>query len=159
MLRHYLAVKARHPHALLLFRVGDFFEAYFDDAATLSRALSMELTRKKVKPAPRGGGAKREVAVAMAGFPHTHLEKHARALLSQGLPVALCQQHLVDAQTRTVRRSLERVLTAGTVFDEWLGEGNNFVAALLPAPAGQRAVGAGGGRGRGLGGCCEQERL
>lgn len=149
MMRHYLAVKQRHAHALLLFRVGDFFEAYFDDAAVLAGALRMELTRKRLRPRRAGGGAdsKEEVAVPMAGFPHAALEKHARALLAHGHSVALCQQYVVDARSKTVRRSLERVLTPGTVFDEWLDASNNFVAALLPAQPDQGKAGAGGAAG------------
>jgi len=133
MLQHYCHVKERHSHALLLFRVGDFFEAYFDDAPTLALALGMTLTRKMLKPLRKGGKEKESVAVAMAGFPQANLEKHARTLLAHGHSVALCQQYVVDAKSKTVRRSLERVITPGTVFDEWLDSAHNFVAALLPA--------------------------
>ncbi len=81
--RQYLEIKAKHQDAILLFRLGDFYEAFDDDARLLSRELDIALTSK-----PMG----KNMRVPLAGIPHYVLEKHLATLISRGHRVAICEQ-------------------------------------------------------------------
>ena len=83
MLKQYFSVKAQHPEALLLFRVGDFYETYSDDAVTASKVLGLVLTR-------RSNGNKGYTE--MAGFPHHAVETYLQKLIRSGYKVAICDQ-------------------------------------------------------------------
>ena len=83
MFQHYVDVKAAHPHAVLLYRVGDFFECYFDDAVTLAQELELVLTSKSVGDVGR---------IAMSGVPHHAWERHATLLVEKGYAVVICDQ-------------------------------------------------------------------
>ena len=123
MLEQYFGMKARHPEAILLSRVGDFYEAYGDDAETVARALSIALTSKEA------GGGKR---VAMAGVPHHALSQYLARLVQQRFIVALAEQLEVPQANKLVRRDVVRIVTPGTLIEDSLLDGklNNYLAAI-----------------------------
>ncbi|MCE9531551.1 MAG: DNA mismatch repair protein MutS [Planctomycetes bacterium] len=108
MMQQYEDAKARHPGMILLFRMGDFYETFHDDAELLSRVLGLTLTS-------------RDKTVPMAGFPHHSLEGHLRKLLQSGYRVAVCDQ-VEDAALAKglVKREVTRVVTPGTITEDEL---------------------------------------
>ncbi len=130
MLRHYVQLKRAHPERLLLYRLGDFFECFFEDALTVSRLLELTLTGKE--------GGKAIGRVPMAGIPHHAAERYCAELVRRGLSVALCDQ-LEEASARSqgrgelLRRDITRVLTPGTVLEEGLlaARRNNWLCAVV----------------------------
>ncbi len=134
MLRHYVELKAAHPDRVLLYRLGDFFECFFEDAIKLSRLLELTLTGKEA--------GKKIGRVPMAGIPHHAAERYCSELIRQGLSVALCDQlETAPASGSTkgtlLRRDITRVLTPGTVLEEGLlsARRNNWLAAVVVEPA------------------------
>jgi DNA mismatch repair protein MutS len=123
MLEQYFGMKAKHPEAVLLSRVGDFYEAYGEDAETIARALQIALTSKEA------GAGKR---VAMAGVPHHALAGYLARLVQQRFIVALAEQLEVPQPNRLVRREVVRLVTPGTLIEEQLldGKQNNYLAAV-----------------------------
>jgi DNA mismatch repair protein MutS len=123
MLEQYFGMKSKHPEALLLSRVGDFYEAYGEDAETASRALQIALTSKEA------GGGKR---VAMAGVPHHALAQYLARLVQQRFIVALAEQLEAPQPNKLVRRDVVRLVTPGTLIEDQLldGKSNNYLAAL-----------------------------
>ncbi|MGA8576012.1 MAG: DNA mismatch repair protein MutS [Candidatus Cybelea sp.] len=123
MLEQYFGMKTKHPEAILLSRVGDFYEAYGEDAETIARALQIALTSKEA------GGGKR---VAMAGVPHHALPGYLAKLVQQRFVVALAEQLEIPQPNRLVRRGIVRLVTPGTLIEEQLldGKQNNFLAAI-----------------------------
>ncbi|MBV8602072.1 MAG: DNA mismatch repair protein MutS, partial [Candidatus Eremiobacteraeota bacterium] len=119
----YFGMKARYPEALLLSRVGDFYEAYGDDAQTLSRAISIALTSKEA-----GAGQR----IAMAGVPHHALDSYLAKLVAQRRVVALAEQLDAPVPNKLVRRDVVRVVTPGTLVEDPLLErgANNFLCAV-----------------------------
>jgi len=129
MMRHYADLKDEYPHALLLYRVGDFFETFFQDAITIARELELLLTAKD---------AGKEVGrVPLAGIPHHALDRYCALLVEKGYAVAVCDQteDPADAQGRLVQRAVTRVITPGTVIEEGMlnARRNNFLAAVVMA--------------------------
>ena len=125
MLRQYFSVKAQHPEALLLYRVGDFYECYSDDAVTLSKVLGIVLTR-------RSNGEKGDTP--MAGFPHHAIDTYLPKLVRSGYKVAVCDQ-LEDpklVRNKLVKRGVTEILTPGIAFGETMLEGkeHNWLAGL-----------------------------
>ena len=125
LLKQYFSIKAQHPEALLLYRVGDFYECYSDDAVTLSKVLGIVLTR-------RNNGEKGDTE--MAGFPHHAIDTYLPKLVRHGLKVAVCDQ-LEDpklAQNKLVKRGVTEILTPGIAFGETMLEGkeHNWLAGL-----------------------------
>ncbi|MBQ2171881.1 MAG: DNA mismatch repair protein MutS [Bacteroidales bacterium] len=124
MLKHYFEVKAQHPEALLLYRVGDFYEMYSDDAITAVRVLGLVQTKKS-------NGDKGPVA--MAGFPHHALENYLTKLVRAGYKVAVCDQ-LEDPKfaKKLVKRGVTEIVTPGISFGENMLETkeNNFLCGL-----------------------------
>src|SRR5204863_3884586 len=113
-MRQFARFKARHPDCVLLFRIGDFYETFDDDAVTLHKALGLTLTR-------------RAEGVPMAGVPHHQLEVYLRKLIQQGFRVAVCDQvedprTAAEAGRPIVDRAVTRVLTPGTLVEESLLE-------------------------------------
>ncbi|MCZ6779820.1 MAG: DNA mismatch repair protein MutS, partial [Acidobacteria bacterium] len=109
MLRQYAAVKARHPEALLLYRMGDFYELFHEDARVAARALNITLTA-------RGRGTPNEAA--MCGVPHHALDVYVARLVRLGHRVAICDQVERPGQGRKLlRREVTRVITPGTLAD------------------------------------------
>ena len=126
--KQYLDIKRRHADAILLFRIGDFYEAFDDDARLLARELDIVLTSK-----PMGRG----VRVPLAGVPHHSLERHLATLISRGHRVAICEQ-LTTAPVKgesagrgLIERDVVRVVTPGTVLETGLLQSkvNNYLAA------------------------------
>jgi DNA mismatch repair protein MutS len=129
MLRQYRRIKAEHPDAILMFRLGDFYEMFFDDALRASRALSLTLTS-------RGRGTANEAP--MCGVPYHAAEGYIARLIRQGFRVAVCDQ-VEDprAAKGIVRRAVTRVVSPGTITDpaQLAAREPNYIAALCPAPA------------------------
>jgi len=123
MLEQYFGMKSKHPEAILLSRVGDFYEAYGDDAETVARALQIALTSKEA------GAGKR---VAMAGVPHHALSGYLARLVQQRFIVALAEQLEAPQPNRLVRRDVVRLVTPGTLIEDQLldGKQNNYLAAV-----------------------------
>jgi DNA mismatch repair protein MutS len=120
-MRQWTAAKRENPDALLFFRMGDFYELFYDDAAVASRELQLTLTARD-----------RERSIPMCGVPYHAVEQYLTRLLRKGYRIALCDQ-MEDPKLakKIVRREVTRVLTPGTAFDAALGqEQNNFLAAL-----------------------------
>lgn len=128
--KQYLDIKRRYADALLLFRIGDFYEAFDDDARVLARELDIVLTSK-----PMG----RSLRVPLAGIPHHSLERHLSVLISRGHRVAICEQLTatpVKGETAgrgLIERDVVRVVTPGTVLEPGLLQSkvNNFLAAYV----------------------------
>jgi DNA mismatch repair protein MutS len=126
MLRHYVELKAAHPERVLLYRLGDFFECFFEDAIQLSRLLELTLTGKE--------GGKAIGRVPMAGIPHHAAERYCAELVGRGLSVALCDQvESTPAKGALLKREITRVLTPGTVLEEGLlsARRNNWLCAVV----------------------------
>ena len=125
LMKQYAQVKARYPDTILLFRMGDFFETFEDDAVTTSRVLGITLTR-------RGNGAAGEIP--LAGFPHHALEAYLPKLLKAGHRVAVCEQ-LEDPRFAKgiVKRDVIEVVTPGVAFSDRVldQKQNNFLAAIV----------------------------
>ncbi len=128
MMKQYQDAKSACPDALLLFRMGDFYELFHEDAKTAARVLNLALTSRD----------KGENATPMAGFPHHQLESYLGKLITAGFRVAICDQ-VEDARAAKglVRREITRVVTAGTVTDDALLDprSSNYLAAIVPADA------------------------
>src|SRR3954466_3736146 len=130
LMRQYAAIKKQHPNALLFFRLGDFYELFFDDAVVAARELQITLTSRNKE---------KELAVPMCGVPYHAAEGYLAKLLRKGFRVAICEQ-MEDPKVakKIVRREVTRVLTPGTSADSSLAsEENNFLAAI--AEIGDRA--------------------
>src|SRR3954447_4809059 len=121
MMQQYREAKQRHPGMLLLFRAGDFYELFFDDAEIVSRVLNIALTSRDGK-------------VPMAGFPHHALEAQLQKLLKAGHRIAVCDQveDASQAKGRLVLPEVTRVVTPGTLTDDTLLDprGLNHIVAL-----------------------------
>ncbi len=125
LIKQYFSIKAQHPEAVLLYRVGDFYECYSDDAVTISKVLGIVLTR-------RSNGEKGDTQ--MAGFPHHAIDTYLPKLVRAGYKVAICDQ-LEDpklAQSKLVKRGVTEILTPGIAFGETMLEGkeHNWLAGL-----------------------------
>jgi len=123
-MQQYEDAKRACPEALLLFRMGDFYELFHEDAKTAARILNLALTSRE----------KGENAVPMAGFPHHQLEAYLARLIAVGMRVAICDQ-VEDAKQAQglVKRAVTRVVTPGTLTDEALLDPreNNYLAAVV----------------------------
>ncbi|WP_448600641.1 DNA mismatch repair protein MutS, partial [Thermoleptolyngbya sp.] len=129
MMRHYADLKDEYPQALLLYRVGDFFETFFQDAITIAQELELVLTSKDA--------GKTVGRVPLAGVPHHAMERYCAQLVERGYAVAICDQteDAADAQGRLVQRQVTRVITPGTVLEEGMlnARRNNYLAAVVIA--------------------------
>src|SRR5215813_12034215 len=126
LMRQYAAIKKQHPNALLFFRLGDFYELFFEDAVIAARELQITLTSRNKE---------KDQAIPMCGVPYHAAENYLSKLLRKGFKVAICDQ-MEDPRfaKKLVRREVTRVLTPGTALDGSIGsEENNFLAALARA--------------------------
>lgn len=127
LMQQYREIKARHQHAILFFRMGDFYEMFYEDAEIASRALGLTLTARN-----NGGAA----AVPLAGIPVKAAAEYLRRLVSQGHRVAICEQ-VEDPKLAKgiVKRDVIETITPGAVFDDDLLDGSraNYVCALATA--------------------------
>jgi DNA mismatch repair protein MutS len=129
-MRQWTAAKRENPDALLFFRMGDFYELFYDDAVTVSRELQLTLTARD-----------RERNQPMCGVPYHAVESYLMRLLRKGYRVAICDQMEDPKLTKKiVRREVTRVLSPGTALDAGLGqEQNNFLAAYFESGGAHKA--------------------
>jgi DNA mismatch repair protein MutS len=128
MMRHYVDTKDQYPQALLMYRVGDFFETFFQDAVTIARELELVLTSKE--------GGKTIGRVPLAGIPHHSVDRYCAQLVEKGFSVAICDQVEDPAMAQgLVRREVTRVMTPGTLLEEGMlnARKNNFLVAVVIA--------------------------
>src|SRR6266446_1834912 len=124
LMQQYHAIKARYPHALLLFRLGDFYELFYEDAITAARELQITLTsrnREKGQPIP------------MCGVPYHAAEGYIARLIRAGFKIAICDQmEQPGPGKKLLRREVVRVITPGTATDVAVlnARENNFLAAV-----------------------------
>lgn len=126
MMQQFYDLKAKHPEALLLFRCGDFYETYSDDAVIASEILGITLTR-------RNNGAGGASQMEMAGFPYHALDTYLPKLVRAGRRVAICDQLEDPKLTKTlVKRGITELVTPGVAMQDTVLEGreNNFLAAV-----------------------------
>ncbi len=117
MMKQYHGIKAQYRNALLLYRLGDFYELFYDDAREASQVLQITLTKRN--------------GVPMCGVPHHALDQYLPRLVEAGYKVAICEQVEDPAQARgVVKREVVRVITPGTLMEE--GGEREYVAALVP---------------------------
>jgi DNA mismatch repair protein MutS len=131
MMMQYLAVKKQYTGILLFYRMGDFYETFFEDALITARALEITLT---------GRDAGQLGKVPMAGVPVKAADSYLGRLMAKNFKVAICEQMEDPAQAKgLVKRQVVRVLSSGTVTDSTLlsAEKNNFLASVVIAPAGK----------------------
>jgi DNA mismatch repair protein MutS len=128
-MRQYRSFKEQYPDYLLLFRMGDFYETFYDDAKAASRILGLTLTSRSKGP----------TAVPLAGIPYHALDNYLSRLVAAGVRVAVCEQVEDPASAKgLVKRDVTRLITPGTLTDQTLldqREGN-FLAAVFPLAAG-----------------------
>jgi len=130
LMRQYHGIKSRYPHALLLFRLGDFYELFFEDAVVASRELQITLTSRN---------RERGEQIPMCGVPYHAAEAYLARLLRAGYKVAICDQmEEAGPGKKLVRREVVRVITPGTATGLNVIEPrqNNFLAAIARAAAG-----------------------
>jgi len=128
IMKQYQAAKARYPRHLLLFRIGDFYELFYEDAKTAARVLGLTLTSRQKGPD----------AIPMAGVPYHSAEQYLARLLRQGFSIAVCDQTEEAAQAKgLVKREITRIVTPGTVLEDSLLEARkaNRLVAVLPRNA------------------------
>jgi len=148
LMQQYHAVKKQHPSALLLFRLGDFYELFYDDAVVASRLLQITLTARNKEKGQ---------AVPMCGVPYHAAENYIARLIGAGHKVAICEQMEVPGPgKKIVRREVIRVLTPGTASGPGLvgTKENNYLAAVARSAAVGAAAGAAAGT-RGAGRAAE----
>jgi DNA mismatch repair protein MutS len=134
MMRQYLEVKERYPDFLLLFRVGDFHETFYEDAISVSSALNIVLTRRS------NGGASE---VPMAGFPHHASEGYIAKLVRKGFKVAVCDQVEDPAAAKgIVRREITDIVTPGITYSDKILDDrhNNYLCAVALHRRGRERV-------------------
>jgi DNA mismatch repair protein MutS len=134
MLRQYQEIKRQHPGTLLFFRLGDFYELFFDDAVIGSKELEITLTARN-----REHGT----PVPMCGMPYHSASGHIAKLVRKGYRVAICEQTEDPKKaTKLVRREVVRIITPGTAIDSQLLDAreNNYLASVFGGGAGMAAA-------------------
>src|ERR1700716_327025 len=132
MMEQFLEIKAAHPGLLLLYRMGDFYEMFFEDAEIASRALGIVLTRR---------GKHQAMDIPMCGVPVERSDDYLHRLIAQGHRVAVCEQMENPAEARkrgnksVVRRDVVRLITPGTLTEDTLldAKTNNYLLAMARA--------------------------
>jgi len=132
LMQQYVQVKIQYPDAVLLFRVGDFYETFGEDAVKASRALGITLTSRN------NGGSD----IELAGFPYHSLDLYLPRLVRAGYRVAICEQMEKPVPGRVVRRAVTEVVTPGVTTDDALLDhnANNFLATLAYGPNEQHGL-------------------
>ncbi|MCP4274600.1 MAG: DNA mismatch repair protein MutS, partial [Gammaproteobacteria bacterium] len=134
MMQQYLSIKAENPDLLLFYRMGDFYELFFDDAVKASGYLDISLTKR---------GKSNDKPIPMCGVPYHAVEQYLSRLIKQGHSVAICEQIGDPATSKgPVERKVVRILTPGTVTDEALldNHSDNLLAAVSNNSAGNWAL-------------------
>ncbi len=130
MMQQYLRLKAEHPEILLFYRMGDFYELFYDDAKRASQLLEISLTRR---------GSSAGDPIPMAGVPYHAVENYLAKLVQLGESVAICEQIGDPAASKgPVERKVVRIVTPGTISDEALlnERQDNLLAAIWHSPRG-----------------------
>ena len=126
MMRQYMSIKDQYPEAIVMYRMGDFYEMFFEDAIVAAEALDLTLTsRNKNAPDP----------IPMCGIPHHASVGYVSRLIEQGFKVAICEQMEDPSKVKgLVKREVVRVITPGVILDEENldSKTNNYLAAVLP---------------------------
>ena len=123
LMQQYFGIKAKYPDALLLFRVGDFYETFGEDAVTASQVLGIVLTKRN------NGGSD----IELAGFPHHSMDLYLPRLVRAGFRVAVCDQlEKPSKEKKIVKRGVVEVVTPGVAINDKLldHKTNNFLAAV-----------------------------
>lgn len=129
MMQQYLQIKDEVPDAFLFFRLGDFYELFFDDAVLAAKELEITLTA-------RGAGTKERIP--MCGVPYHSAEQYIARLIAKGYKVAICEQVENPAEAKgVVRREIVRIVTPGTIMEDKTlpGSANNFILSIAESPA------------------------
>ena len=130
MMRQYVEAKQNLPHGtVLLFRLGDFYEEFFEDAEKVSSALDLVLTKRQ--------------GVPMCGFPHHALDSYLGRLIAKGFKVAIAEQIEDPREAKgIIKRKITRIITPGTLIDNNLlnSSDNNFIAGLIPVDENRAAL-------------------
>ena len=134
MMRQYQEIKAAHPDCLLFYRMGDFYELFFQDAEIASRALGIVLTKR---------GKHQGADIPMCGVPVVRSDEYLHKLIAAGFRVAVCEQTEDPAEAKkrgaksVVARDVIRLITAGTLTEDTLLDArrNNYLAAIVRARA------------------------
>ncbi len=124
MMQQYLEIKKQHPDKIIFFRLGDFYEMFFDDAKTASAELELALT---------GRDCGQEEKAPMCGVPYHAYESYLAKLIQKGYKVAICEQMESPSQTKgIVKREVVRVVTPGTVIENSMlqDDKNNYIASI-----------------------------
>ncbi len=126
-LKHYVELKIENPERILLYRLGDFFECFFEDAIRLSELLELTLTSKE--------GGKKIGRIPMAGIPHHASDRYCTQLIKKGLSIAICDQ-LETAPSKgnkLIKRGITRLITPGTILEEGMlsAKQNNWLVSVL----------------------------
>ena len=132
MMRQYQEIKAANPDSLLFYRMGDFYELFFEDAEIASRALGIVLTKR---------GKHNGADIPMCGVPVVRADEYLHKLIAAGFRVAVCEQTEDPAEAKkrgaksVVQRDVTRLITAGTLTEDTLLDArrNNYLAALVRA--------------------------
>ena len=127
-IRRFLEIKAQHPDTLLLYRMGDFYETFFDDAVRANKLLGITLTSR--------GTDTDGNPIPMAGVPEKTLEQYLARLVKQGVSVAICEQ-IGDPSKGPLERELARIVTPGTLTENELLPQKQDAALLAVSPAGR----------------------
>ncbi len=126
-IRHYVELKIENPERVLLYRLGDFFECFFEDAITLSELLELTLTSKE--------GGKKIGRIPMAGIPHHASDRYCTQLIKKGLSIAICDQleAAPSKGNKLIKRGITRLITPGTILEEGMlsAKQNNWLASVL----------------------------
>ncbi len=126
-LRHYVELKIDNPDRILLYRLGDFFECFFEDAIKLSQLLEITLTSKE--------GGKKIGKVPMAGVPHHASDRYCTELIKKGFSIAICDQlEAAPAKgNKLIKRGITRLITPGTILEEGMlqAKQNNWLASVF----------------------------
>jgi DNA mismatch repair protein MutS len=122
--QQYLEIKRQYPHAILFFRLGDFYETFDEDAEVVSDVLDIVLTARNIA---------KGVRIPMAGIPHHAMENYVGRLIDQGHHVAICEQVGDEPIRGLMPREVVRVITPGTVVEPGLlpGDSNNYLACVV----------------------------
>src|SRR6185437_14875946 len=126
-MRQYQQFKAQHPDYVLFFRMGDFYEMFWDDARLANKVLGVTLTSRS------RGGLGADDAIPMAGVPFHSVESYLRKMIAAGHKVAICEQAEDPALAKgVIKREVVRLMTPGTLTDDPLidGRADNFLAAV-----------------------------
>jgi DNA mismatch repair protein MutS len=134
MMQQYLRIKAQHPDVLLFYRMGDFYEMFFQDAEIASRTLGIVLTKR---------GKHNGADIPMCGVPVVRAEEYLHRLIAAGHRVAVCEQTEDPAEAKkrgaksVVQRDVTRLITAGTLTEDSLldAQRNNYLVAIVRARA------------------------